>query len=279
MLLAKKLYKIVDDNEESNSKKDDILFYNVIQDFCKSKGTSFKAFMSSDWTGLALSFKRELFYNREDVELFYSFLSKYGYRGEEDINFTINKLGRLNDPNRNKLEIKKALVSPFIDDIEYSNRKFKITSSEFGVIPFSLVKDDYWCNSLENYLECFSFNINNNCHNNTKFMASILPNGYAVTSLCKSYFPTEYFHSYTFDPESDSIVDLCSRAVLSKSDYYSLHSPREISVIPNSEVDEKYNVLRRKMNNKGCYCDLLLLAAYQLYLEECKENPIKRMLI
>lgn len=107
------------------------------------------------------------------------------------------------------------------------------------------------------------------CHTNTGYVASVVPEFYSVTSLCKCYFDEKFYHSYTHNKETKQIIDLCSNAVIDEDAYYQLYQPQELSVVLNKKLDEEYylvNYLKTTPTNPKEINRVLKIALYKQYL-------------
>ncbi len=187
-----------------------------------------------------------------------------------DIRCAVRRLGNLENPNVNKETVKILLNSPVIQDISFNElNQYTIVSDTCGKFSFDLAKE-YFKNdeSVLYYMENMS--ILRRCHDNTKHLTYLFPKFYAVTSLCKNYFDVDYYHSYTYDKESDKVIDLCSNSIMDKEDYYKLNLPDEVSFILNSDVDREYNLINNYKTTPTSSYDLVPLmkvALYKQYLD------------
>ena len=73
-------------------------------------------------------------------------------------------------------------------------------------------------------------------------MSKIFKDYYAITSLCRYYFKGNYYHSYTYDKDSNLIFDLCSNAVFIKDEFDDLFETNEILVVKNKDLEEQLSI-------------------------------------
>ncbi len=121
------------------------------------------------------------------------------------------------------------------------------------------------------------------CHTHTKYIASILPELYSITSLCNCYFDEKFYHSYSYHRETNQVIDLCIGAIIDYHSYYQLYHPQELSVILNKKVEEEYaivNQIKTTTTSKYKLNELMKIALYKQYLQhigyqgELKDAPV-----
>ena len=104
------------------------------------------------------------------------------------------------------------------------------------------------------------------CHAHTGYLSTLFPDYYSITSLCKCYYNNEYYHSYTYDPTNDVVIDLCSNAVMGKEQYSVLLEIDELSRIKNSEVKKEFDIVAKKLDTSYDMYIILIVALYKQYL-------------
>lgn len=216
-----------------------------------------------------LALKNEYIYTFGDCEFFFSLLKKYHYNMTNEIRDAIRSLGNLKDPSNNSEMIKKFLNSPIIQDISFNGKdKYIIESEQYGSFEFQQAKEHFRNNdTLIYYME--HNKILQRCHTNTRYIASIFPEFYSVTSLCGCYFEEKFYHSYSLNKETRQIIDLCINAVMEEDPYYRLYQPQELSVILNKRLEEEYcfvNCLKTTPTNPQKVAKLLKISLYKQYL-------------
>lgn len=261
---------ILDNLENNNIRRNDEIFHTVLDRFSEKIKEDVSFTDESQSYTEKVMYLKDYIYDSQYVKVFFDILKKYGYYMRQEIKDAIHDLGLLKDPNNNSYIIKKYLNSPIIQDISFDGTsKFTIESDRYGRFVFELASYLYRRNKeIKEYIE--KEKLPNRCHIHTYFLSKILPDFYAVTSLCAYYFRGGYFHSYTWDKDSDLIIDLCSNAVLSKKPFDSLYKPREISIVLNSEAKEQRRIVLMKSHQPSNRCDLLQIALYKEYLKDIR---------
>lgn len=212
------------------------------------------------------SLKDQYIYTSKYVDEFFNILSKYNYNMKQEIKDAITKLGSLKNPNKNSKIINKLINSPIIQDISFNGKNiFKITSRQYGNIKFQLA-NDYFRNDtrVKNYIN--NNELLNKCHKHAYYLSKLYPNYYSITALCPHYFQDFYHHSYTYDKDSNKIIDLCSNSVLDLNQYYKIFEPKNISIILNSEVEKELKITEENTNQYFDLYELLKIALYKQYL-------------
>lgn len=142
-----------------------------------------------------LALKNEYIYTSEDYQFFFELLEKYHYDTTNEIRDVIRTLGNLENPNKNREIIEKFLHSPIIQDITYNGKeRYVIDSEEYGKFEFLLAKEYFKKNHVLTYYMQHNEMLQR-CHTHTKYIASILPELYSITSLCNCYFDEKFYHS------------------------------------------------------------------------------------
>lgn len=249
-------------NEELNIE----IFDLVLKEFLKKSKHKFEFIDCENSMVKVLGIKEDYVYNSKHIKLFFKILKKYKYNMKNEIQDAIRNLGSLQDPNKNAEIINKLIKSPVIQDVSFNGRnEFSISSKQYGDFVFELASLHFKNNvEMMDYMK--NNPLSNHCHMHAYFMSQLFKDFYAVTSLCKYYFKGVYYHSYTFDKDSNSIIDLCYNAIIDKGTYYRLFEPEDISVILNSKVKEELALTCKK--TKQCFdrCYLLKIALYKQYL-------------
>lgn len=254
--------------ESKTIARNDVIYAMFLDEFVRESGLSFNFIKKNDsFENKVIGIQNEFLYDSDYVDLFFKIMRKYGYYMRQDIKDLMCKLGNLKYPNDNSDLIRKYLNSPVIDDVSFDGvSKFTIFSERYGKFIFELASYFFRENDrMASYIK--SHKLPNDCHNHTYFMAGVLPTYYSVTSLCTYYFRGRYFHSYAYDKERDLIVDLCSNAVMNKTDYYSLYNPREVSVVLNMDVRDERKIAESKTQQPYSRCYLLKIALYKIFLD------------
>lgn len=245
---------------------EDAIFDRFLNDFEKAIDSTLN-FMNCYTSEIRfLNLKYGYIYNSKYCKLFFDILSKYDYNMRCELKDTIFELSHLKYPFFNKKSINKYLNSPVIQDISYNGRnKFTIYSDKFGKFSFKLASF-YLKNNKEitKYIE--TRQIGNRCHQNTYFISNVMPDFYSITSLCFRYFEGYFHHSYTYNMDSNEIIDLCYNIIMDKDQYDKIFLPDEVSIIKNSLIQEQLNIVEEKSNQDYDRCELLKIALYKEYL-------------
>lgn len=263
--------RVLDILENDNIRKNNEIFHVVLDEFSRKINHTFTfTDDNQSYTGKVISLKDNYIYDSNYIKIFFEVLKKHGYFMRQEIKDAIHDIGLLKNPNNNSEIIRKHLNSPVIQDISFDGiSKFTIDSDRYGRFVFELASFLYRKNKqMKDYIE--TNKLPNRCHIHAYFMSQIFPDFYAITSLCEYYFRGRYFHSYTFDKDSGLVIDLCSNAVLSKEDYYSLYKPKEVSVVLNEDVSDQHRVVLMKSHQPRERCELLKIALYKEYLKNIR---------
>lgn len=210
---------------------------------------------------------QQYIYGSEYVDYFFKILAKYDYNMKCEIRDAMFNLGNLKNPNKNEKTIKKLLNSPCIDDISFNGKnEFTISSEQYGNFTFELASYYFRENKrVARYIR--RAELPQYCHHHTYFMSKLFPDFYAITSLCGHYFDgTTFYHSYTYDKATNTIIDLSANAVVDKDSYYNILQPKEISCILNSEVIRELILTTLKTSQPLNWYAMLKIALYKEYL-------------
>ena len=242
------------------------IFDLVLEEFLKKSKHNFKFEDCDNSMDKVLGIKADYIYTSKYINLFFKILKKYKYNMKQEIQDAMYNLGHLEDPNKNVEVINKLIKSPVIQDISFNGKnEFLITSKQYGDFAFELASLHFKNNTkMMDYMK--NNPLPNHCHMHAYFMSELFKDFYSITSLCKFYFKGRYYHSYTFDKDSNSIIDLCYNAVIDKDTYYKIFEPEDVSVILNSKVDEELTLTEEKTKQYFDRCYLLKIALYKQYL-------------
>ena len=264
---------ILQKNEFRNIEYNESVFGLVLQEFLKASQLDFN-FNNLDGveSSKVLAIKEQYIYTSKYVELFFKILELYGYNMRQEIKDALFRLCHLENPRKNKEEIKTSLKSPVIQDISFNGEdKFTIFSEKYGEYVAKLATKHFKDNSImSEYLR--TRELPRRCHNHPYFMSRVFPTFYSVTSLCKSYFKDNYYHSYAYDPSEDVVIDLCYNAVFSKGIFNSLYVPQVISTVRNSDVEKELAITNIKTDQPFDRCALLKIALFKQYLSAINYN-------
>lgn len=267
------LEEIYKENEYDEKGYEDIYRYEqILNQFLEKAKISFPfdvvGITGNPFTKFRL-FHIDYIYTSSYIDLYFSILSKYNYNMKYEIRDAMFFLGSLSNPKDNREIISKYLKSPVIQDISYDGKgTYTIFSEQYGKFIFTLASYYYRKNNIiANYLKHEI--LPQNCHEHTYFMAKILGDEYAVTSLCPSFFLGEtFYHSYTYVLDENIIIDLCHNAIINKDLYYKLFAPKEISIILNRKVNSELQIVEGKLNqSNNNMCQLMKIALYKQYLK------------
>ena len=252
--------------ETKNAEYNDELYAQVLQEFLGgiTENITFNGTMTSGMKVRKL--KDQYIYTSKYVKTFFDILEKYNYNMKQEIKDAMFHLGNLKDPNKNEKLITKLLNSPVIDDISFNGKdKFTIFSDKYGKTDLELATSYFKDNQVViDYIE--NTNLPRKCHQHTLFLSELFEDNYSITSLCRYYFRNGYYHSYSYDKENNKIIDLCFNGVVNKDEYYNIYEPKDISIIPNDEVDIELALTDTKSNQDPSRCGLLKIALYKEYL-------------
>lgn len=258
--------KRIQETELNNKKRNQKIAKLILQEFYNMTGLKFKSTDLKIPLEILINVRSQHIYTSPDTTLFSQLLEKYHYNIKMEIIEAINNLGNLKDPNKNEELIKTLLNSPIIQDISFNGiDTFTIWSEQYGKFVFELAT--YYFRTNKQVTDYIQTNpLQQNCHKNTYGMSKIFDDFYAITSLCQHYFQGHFYHSYTFDHERKTIIDLCHNVVMNKSQYDCLFQPQEISVIINNQVERELALTLQKTSQKKDRCQLLKIALYKQYL-------------
>lgn len=234
--------QILDENELKYHKINDEIFKEVLTEFFEKVDASYELRSDMAYTDKFLVLLNEYIYHSNYIVPFYEILKKYHYNMKQEIKDAIFELGNLRKTSRNSKLIKKLLNSPVIQDISLKERKkYEIYSEKYGTFSFELASKYFRKNSeLKDYIS--STVLAQECHSHAYYMSKIFKDYYAITSLCRYYFKGNYYHSYTYDKDSNLIFDLCSNAVFIKDEFDDLFETNEILVVKNKDLEEQLSI-------------------------------------
>ena len=234
--------QILDENELKYHKINDEIFKEVLTEFFEKVDASYELKSDMDYTDKFLVLLNEYIYHSNYIVPFYEILNKYHYNMKQEIKDAIFELGNLRKTSRNSKLIKKLLNSPVIQDISLKERKkYEIYSEKYGTFSFELASKYFRKNSeLKDYIS--STVLAQERHSHAYYMSKIFKDYYAITSLCRYYFKGNYYHSYTYDKDSNLIFDLCSNAVFIKDEFDDLFETNEILVVKNKDLEEQLSI-------------------------------------
>lgn len=246
---------------------DEDIFSLVLKEFLDITGIDYKF---SNMTALekVKKIKSELIDDPVYMNLLYEILNKYSYNMKYEIKDAIFALTNIEKLSNNKRIIKKILTSPIIQDVSFNDKnQFTISSTQYGKFTFEVASQHFKRNKkIKEYIR--KNVLPHYCHQHTYFMASVFPEFYAITSLCRRYyFKSVYYHSYTYDKYNNSIIDLCYNIEMNKEEYYSLFEPKDILFILNKDIDEELAKVERDTNQPKKIFEILKIALYKQYLE------------
>lgn len=209
------------------------------------------------------------------IDCLYEILKKYNYNMNIEIRNAIFTLGNLKSTRHNKETIKKVLTSPIIQDVSYKRKgRYEIYSEKFGKINFLLASTYFKKNKeLTKYIN--ETILNNECHSHAYYMSKLFKDYYSITSLCKYYFKGKYYHSYTYDKETNLIFDLCCNAVFSKESYDKLLNPIEVSTVLNKDIPSQLDITEYNTNHSSTMKELLKIALFKQYLNLKPEENLE----
>ena len=221
--------QILDENELKYHKINDEIFKEVLTEFFEKVDSSYELKSDMDYTDKFLVLLNEYIYHSNYIVPFYEILKKYHYNMKQEIKDAIFELGNLRKTSRNSKLIKKLLNSPVIQDISLKERKkYEIYSEKYGTFSFELASKYFRKNSeLKDYIS--STVLAQECHSHAYYMSKI--------------FKDYYYHSYTYDKDSNLIFDLCSNAVFIKDEFDDLFETNEISVVKNKDLEEQLSIV------------------------------------
>lgn len=259
--------EIFQKNEINNIFHNEEIFELIFQEFIKKSGQNVTF---DDETVSIISkieaLKNQYIYTSPYCALFFEILRKNNYNMKQEIKDAIEELAFLAKPKKNKKIVKKLLNSPVIQDISFNGKNiFTIISEEYGTISFELASYHFRNNpSISEYIE--HAKLPNRCHHHTYFLSQQFPDHYSITAQCKYYILGDYYHSYTYDSENNTIIDLCFNSILDKKQYYQIYNPHDLSVIKNSDVENQIQLVDSKTEEND-RCKLLKIALYKQYLQ------------
>lgn len=253
--------------ESENISNNEVIFETILDIYTQTIKKDFIFKGCNNAIDKVLSLKHSYVYDSPYCDIFFDLLKLYGYNFKQEIKDAIDNLGRLENPNDNKAIIESLLKSPVIQDISFNGRdKFTIYSEQFGTTYFTLAS--HYFNYVEKIKEYIKHEqLNARCHHHTLFLADILPDFYAITALCKYYFYGNYYHSFTYNPDENVIIDLCVNAVLDKDRYYYLYEAKDIVKTKNSDFSDIMRLVDQKSLHLEDYIAPLRLALYKQYLD------------
>lgn len=253
--------------ESENISNNEVIFETILDIYTQTIKKDFIFKGCNNAIDKVLSLKHSYVYDSPYCDIFFDLLKLYGYNFKQEIKDAIDNLGRLENPNDNKAIIESLLKSPVIQDISFNGRdRFTIYSEQFGTTSFTLASSYFnFVEKIKEYID--HEQLNARCHHHTLFLADILPDFYAITALCKYYFYGNYYHSFTYNPDENVIIDLCVNAVLDKDRYYYLYEAKDIVKTKNSDFSDIMRLVDQKSLHLEDYIAPLRLALYKQYLD------------
>lgn len=212
--------------------------------------------------------KNGLLYYPDYIKSFYEIATRFGYHEIGMIKDSIELLGILKNPNRNKDTIHRLLQLPVIDDISFDSKDtFSIFSERLGDFQFTLITEALKDNQeLMEYLEKVPFA--NRCYSHTSILAGIFEDNYSEVSLCRDIFGSNFHHAYSVTPDRKTVIDLTFNGIFTMEDFKRLEEPHPFY----SEQLEKLSYdIWYATENSGLSPDtewLLQAALYRKYLDE-----------
>ena len=183
------------------------------------------------------SFVRYFLHNiqRKYLGVFYEMLKCSDYDMRTEIQFFSKLIGSSQKTWERKDFISYADSSPIIDGCYVSQDKVHI-ESEYGSIVFQSI---FELLDEEDIVQFFNkYKLAENCHNVSWELMSYYDKVNLVTSLMKSGFKAEYYHTYL---EKDGIViDAASGIKSDIESYNGLYLPTEVSKVSKDDVDSEY---------------------------------------
>lgn len=261
-------YELLIETEEKGREENELIYKKVYEELMNIINIQFRTNYTK-YADIVRDIKDRYIYTSKYNELFFNILEKYNYHMEHEILDALYDIVH-EDNNKNKSKIiKKYLLSPIINDISLEDNSTIKIYSTLGDYNFILANKYFKDNKkiiklLNNGI------IKNRCHDNTLFLSSIFKDYYSITSKCRSYFTGRYYHSYTYDEESDLIIDLCRKSLIKKEDFDRLYEPIEISKTKNSKVLSEI----KKIDKEIYLYDICMILRIALY-NECKEKEKK----
>lgn len=255
---------------ESIRKNDDIAL-KIIGEYEEKLGITYNFICASPFdkesemlkhVSQLISLMRGIPITSERGKILYDLLCKHNYNFLLDIRETIGDLGNLSDPNNNKEVIDAALNSSVIDDISFNSKDtFKIFSEQYGNFEFLLAREYYKDNQkLISYMN--ENKLLGHCHRNTEEMSFLFPDFYSITSLLVSFFEGFYYHSYSYNREEDTVVDLCSNAIFTNECFNRLMEPTEIMRVKNSKISKYYKKVNKNTQDISNWSIIFRTALY-----------------
>lgn len=237
---------------------DQQLFKQCLEEFFDITGIKYQA-DTDDYITLYINIKRYFIYESEYVKLWFDILKKHNYTMKSEMRDVINQLTSLRFPNFNKSLIKKLLNSPVVDDISYEKGMFTIESSEYGSIKVMLAK--YILQDVRSVMKYMKkYDLSKRCHDSTYFLSNKFLDFHSIVSLCNHYFNHPYYHSYPYDPETDTVFDLTLKAVFESDTFYKIFEPKEIINVKNEDIPEMLRVVESNTKQPERRCHLLKIA-------------------
>lgn len=256
---------------------DEEIFYIVLKEFLNITDINYKFSNMTDLDKV-MKIKNELIDEPVYINLLYEILNKYNYNMKYEIKNAIFALTNLEKLSKNKKTINKILTSPVIQDVSFNGKdQFTILSSQYGKFTFEVASQRFKRNKkIEGYIR--KNELPHYCHQHAYFIASVFPEFYAITSLCRYYFKDIYYHSYTYDKYNNLIIDFCYNTVMNKEEYYNLFEPKDILLILNKNIDEELRKVEMNTDQPKKRFGLLKIALYKQYLEMVNNEQKQKIL-
>ena len=220
-----------------------------------------------------LFYLKNYLYGSDKQEVLFQLLEDSGFNAYSEIKHFIRELFVhrdifLDDDAENQFAISRYINSPYIQSIERKGWYFEVESNQLGRYSFlsteEYFKDDEW---VIFYLR--NAKLEGRCHENVEFLTERYPKLYSITSLCESMFEgNTYYHSYCYDSDTDNVIDLCSKLVMSKDMYDRLFRTEEIFSIQGKSLPNASKIALKYNRGLKHYFKPMICTLFQQYIWE-----------
>lgn len=173
---------------------------------------------------------------RKHLEVFYDMLKSTDYDMRTEIQFFCRLIGSSIKESDRDNAIAYACSSPIIGAC-YDNYGVVHIESDYGTILFKSIFE-YFDDDVDINRFLKKYELSKNCHNVSWELMSYLDKVNLVTSLLKSGFKAQYYHTYL--EQNGIIIDPASGITTNYTNYNGIYLPENVSVVSKEDADSEY---------------------------------------
>lgn len=260
-----KCFEILKKNELEYRKKQEEIYKSVYQEFSK---VSKERYNIGDWDSYetAILTLKSHMHTSYEIYKFFDILKRHNYDMRWEIHDAISNLGFSKNINDSLKIISFWLNSPVIDHINFDgNGTFEIISDEYGTFLFKQASKYLNREEITDYI--FDTRNNNICHSHAYNMSIWYPEFYTMTSKISSRFLGSFYHSYSYDSDSNTVLDLRKNCAIDKEAFDRLYNITCVSKTLNSQLYREFEITNSKVDLKEVRSQVLRVALYKEHLD------------